>query len=248
MLSKPHYIEEADVESPFIRYSWNDWNLQQIYRPPDPELWARLQGLTHRAMVGLTIASGEWVAYRFASIVDRHEPLQLVEAAWAANVHRAYSYAFHTDGAEWRGPVLGPLNLMMAIVVDSLYGRNLRTDPAESPCWMDRLAEHVLPDVEAYRAWQAVCVARLHQFCDLPDPAHRSLFDDAALAGDWVPRELFDPSFPYSPELAPDLIRQFLMTLEHDEDNPFLATPEEMLDQGYPGTPYHLPIPGDEST
>jgi hypothetical protein len=66
------------------------------------------------------------------------------------------------------------------------------------------------------------------------------LFEDDALDGELVPRELFDPSFEYNPELSLRLIGQFLLPLENDEDNPFLATPEEMLEDGFVGTPYRL--------
>lgn len=239
MLTKPQHIAVARIADPSIRYRWDEWHVQRAYQPVDPALWARLQGLTHRAIVGLTIASGEWVAYRFESLTDRPEPLEVLEAGWAANVDRAYSYPFQTEDDEWRGPILGPLNIMMAIVVDALYQRNPRTDPAESACWMSRLAQHVLPDATQFRQWQGLCVARLHRFCRAPEEAQAALFDDDAFEGDWVPRELFDPSFEYSPPLARELISRFLAPLEND-DNPFLGTPEEMLDAGFEGVPYRL--------
>ena len=103
-----------------------------------------------------------------------------------------------------------------------------------------QLAKHVLPDITAFRAWQDVCIRRLNEFCRAEDNARSRLLEDDVLGGESGPRELFDPSFKYDPVLSLRLIGQFLLPLETDEDNPFLTTPEEMLEDGFGGTPYGL--------
>ncbi|KQP22420.1 hypothetical protein [Pseudorhodoferax sp. Leaf267] len=240
MLELPVHIAAAHVDQPALRYAWDEWDVHRCYRPADAALQQRLHGLTRRATLGYMLACGEWVAWRLAGLHDRDEPMEVLEAGWAAIVDRLYTFGFETDDDEWRGPVLGPLNIMMTIIVDALHSNDHREDPAVPAAWMSRLAEHVLPDTRAFRRWQESCLVRLHRVCQAPPPSAQDLFDHDARDGDPVPRELYDPNRPYDPGQATQLIARFLEPLE-DSDNYFLGTPEEMLDAGFVGVPYRWP-------
>lgn len=244
MLTKPGHIAALRIADPVIRYRWNEWNVRAAYEPIDPQLCQRLQGLTRRSVTGFAIACGEWVAYRYEGLTDRDEPLDLLEAAWAANIDPAYSYPFETEDDEWRGPLLGPLNIMMALVVDALFGHEAIADPAQDACRLTALARHVLPDPAPFQRWQEACLARLHRHCTVTATAEAALLDETALDGDPVPRELYDPMFQFDPAQTATLIKAFLVPLASSQ-NPFLGTPEEMLDAGFVGTPYQWPARSD---
>lgn len=223
-----------------VRHAWDEWAAHLTYTPPDPVLAAQLAGVSHRGLVGLTIATGVWVDFRFRGLTDRTEPTEVIEAAWAANVDRCYSFPFLCEDDEWRGPVLGPLRLCMAIIVDALYGRNRWDKPSEPPCWMTRLALHVLPDPHPFRDWQETCIRRLLAWDTSTVDSVSDLFDDRQTDGAWIPIELFDPSFDLEAHDRSVLVSKFLASVEHGE-NPFLCTPEEMIDAGFAGIPYRLP-------
>jgi hypothetical protein len=52
-----------------------------------------------------------------------------------------------------------------------------------------------------------------------------------------VPREAFDLSVPFDVEKTPASIDRFLRQVDY-RANPFLQTPEEMLEDGFEGVPY----------
>ena len=55
-----------------------------------------------------------------------------------------------------------------------------------------------------------------------------------------VPREFFfDSEFQYSEDTAKPVLNAFLQSLDYD-NNPWLCTPEEMLEKGFQGTPYKV--------
>ena len=55
-----------------------------------------------------------------------------------------------------------------------------------------------------------------------------------------VPREFFfDQNFEYSEEAAKPVLNAFLQSLDYN-NNPWLCTPEEMLEKGFKGTPYKV--------
>jgi hypothetical protein len=55
-----------------------------------------------------------------------------------------------------------------------------------------------------------------------------------------MPRETLDPDFEYTLDQGPALIDAFLHRLDPGQ-NPYLCSPQEMLDNGFSGTPYAFP-------
>jgi hypothetical protein len=62
--------------------------------------------------------------------------------------------------------------------------------------------------------------------------------------GDVVPREALDPNFDFNPERTQFLIDRFLADLSR-RTNPFLSSPEKMLEGGFVGTPYVFDMEAD---
>ena len=240
MLTKPKYIQDANIADNKIRYKWDEWKVEEAYKPADDELVKRLSVLSYRANAALTIAISEWVIFRFEKLFDDPMPLEYLEAAWAANVRPAYTEYIETDDDEWRGPVKGPINIALTIVIDILFCSEEILEPQKSPAWMSNLAELVLLDTRAFQQWRNICIQRLEQFFSVPEEEPDDLFGDQNTRENLVPREVFDPEVDFHPEMTRNLIRRFLMELRW-EDNEFLHSPEEMLQiDGYQGTPYVL--------
>jgi hypothetical protein len=237
-LIKPPYIAKADIAPKLLDYSWDEWNVRHAYMPIDQPLFKRLKKISHRAQVGLTIAEAEWVVFRYDLVSDDPLPSQYLEAAWAANVDLAYAYYIETRDDDWRGPIRGPLKVTLSIVVDSLFCADESPNPAENPSWMSRLAEHLLPDHTAFQQWREACVQRLEALYPAP-PAENDLFGDTDTGGPPVPREVFNPEYDFEPETKENLVNRYLAGLDY-RTNPFLRSPEEMLEIGFLGIPYRF--------
>ena len=74
-----------------LRYTWDDWELEQFESPIDEDLLAGLSGLSQRADVAWWIACAEWVCWRLAPHLGGDQlPFQRLDAAWAQVVDPQY--------------------------------------------------------------------------------------------------------------------------------------------------------------
>jgi len=228
----------VDIASPRLRYRWDEWNVAAAYQPANPELLERLGGLTHRAQVGLTIATAEWIAWRFEGLSDETMPLEYFEAAWAGNVDLAYVEYLDTDDDEWRGPVLGPLNVALTIVIDGLFMADQSSNTAENPCWAHNLASLVLPRIDEFARWHAEVLDRLERHYRAA--SEEVLFNQRSYAHDPpIARETFSSDLPLVAGSAPELVDGYLRQL-NPEANRFLRSPEELQEMGFEGVPYRF--------
>ncbi|MGD8539157.1 MAG: hypothetical protein PVI66_10605 [Candidatus Aminicenantes bacterium] len=238
-LTIPHYIEAASIQDPSILYFWDDW--KQVVEPMDKDFLAQLKGVTQRANIGFTNGAAEWIVHRFAKLCDNPLPLQYLEAAWAMMVDVRYCGAVWddcTDSGAWTGPVLRPLVLSMIRVEYSFEAILEYGNPEISGAWITNLAKYVITDPEPYLRWQDHVMEKLKILYPL------TLKDQL---GEMVPREVLDPDFDFKVEQTEFLINQFLDSLDH-KSNPFLNSPEVMVEQGFEGTPYVFDIEADRKS
>lgn len=227
MLSFAAFIPNKGMEDPSIHFSWDEWKNPLRDNPGIQALQPLLKTLSKRANAALTTATGEWIVRRFAPFHSIVEPLQCLEAAWAQQIDFRYSWDWELD-ASWTGPVKGPIRVALDKV--SFAAQELRDDgdPSWSAVTISGLAEYVLNNADAYTDWRNRVLARLEQLY----PA----IDDER-PGEVVPREALDPDLPFDPSQSELLVNEYLRTADV-VSNPYLNTPEAMLELGFEGTPY----------
>jgi len=237
-LDVPDYVKAAKAQDPKIRYKWDDWNEEQALEPVDKDLLARLKALSQRAAIAFTAATGEWVVYRFEELTDVTVPLQFLEMAWANIVdfnYVAMTWQDYEDAPEWVGPVKRPVAIAMEKVDNAFQAVIGDGRPELRGAWITNLAQYVLTDPAPYVKWRERAMVRLESLYPC-DPNDR--------LGDVVPREALDPDFNFDVEDTERLINEFLARLDH-RSNPFLNSPESMLEQGYTGLRYRFDIEAD---
>ena len=233
----PKYIEAANIRTPQLRYRWDDWRLEEFYGDlSDEDLIDRIDDLSYRASVAMTIACAEWVVHRFDAVSNDRIPHQYVEAAWAAVVDEKYLSEWQPPDDDWIGPVRGPLSVALLIIRESIGIAVHEDEQAVPVLYIGNLAEHILPDPEPFLAWRDAALERLGFL--YPFNAEETL-------GEVVPREVFDPSYPFRIEMTERLARAFLRTLDH-RGNPFLVSPKAMVESGFEGTPYEFSLEEDQ--
>ena len=232
VLSIPHYIQSANIQNNVLRYKWDDWDLHQYYTNiDDDDLGDRIEHLSYRANTALTIACAEWVVHRYDMVSDDEEPDQYLEAAWAAVVDVAYLFLWEPPDEQWLGPIRGPLSVAMLIVKEAIMSAEL--EEYKMPAlYITSLAKHVLPDATAFLDWRSRTVDRLEKFY-IEDPEETR--------GEVVPREAMDPDFLFNVNQTEGLINRFLFRLDY-KVNPFLNSPEDMMELHFEGTPYKFDI------
>jgi len=227
----PRYIEAASIQDNSIRYRWDDWNVEQAEEPVDEGAYKRLEGISQRSDAALTIATAEWIVHRFATLADVTLPRQYIEAGWAQVIDFRYGatpWDAHGKERTWAGPVLRPIWTAMYRVQFALEVAKDDEAPELRAAWITRLAPYLMTDPSRYLVWLKAILTRLETL--YPRDVRETL-------GEVVPREAFDPQFPFVLEQTEALINRFLRSLDY-RSNPFLASPQAMLAEGFEGTPY----------
>lgn len=239
-LQVPNYIQESHVQENAIRYKWDDWNIEQAQEPFDKALHERLLSIGMRANVAFTIGCAEWIVYRFG-LLD-HDPLppHYLQAAWAQMIDWRYGayYGWQdlTKDEEWKGPIRGPVGVAMSRVMYAIQQtEESGGDPSVRAAWISSLAQYVISVPEKYHAWSESVLKRLETIYPR-DPADPK--------GDVVPKEAIDPEYEFRVEQTESLVRQFLNSLDYRR-NIFLHSPEQMLADGFQGTPYSFSLEHD---
>lgn len=223
-----NYLTSSGVASRDIKYTWDDWDVDSSYEPLDDDHVSNLEKMSHRANIAFTVASGEWIIFRYSVLSTDPVPSEYAEAAWAAIIDWRYAEYFEPPDEDWMGPIRGPLSLAIIMIVDAIN----RADQDDLPCIasasISNLAKHVIGNNAPYLDWEQKVVRRLQKLF---------AFDEDDPMGAVVPREALDPDFDFRIDMTADLIRAFLSKLDHTK-NRFLVAPKEMVDMGFAGTPY----------
>ena len=235
-LSIPRYIKEADIQNNILSYEWDDWNLEAAYSDIEGEdYFDRFEALSYRANIALTIASAEWVIYRYGVVSQDLVPYQYIEAAWAAVINNRYLSTWEPPDEDWMGPIRGPLSVAMLIIKEAVGSAEHEFSKGVPTSYISCLAKRVVPNVDAFLRWRNCVVERLEQYY---------LLDDEETWGEVVPREIFNLDSDFDVSASEQLIQRFLVGLDY-HTNPFLQSPDEMIALKFEGTPYQFDIEDD---
>jgi len=237
----PHYISNQNQPSPVLKYFWDE-NPISHFRYDPSELIEKAEKISTRAKIALCIGIYEWIIWRYRRLTDDTNPFQIAEAVWCSNINDLYMIYFELDPKEYLGPIRDPLYMSMMWVgtVHSFTVEN-ENEWKGGLEFFAQLAMHVLPDTKPFETWLETTTDRLLHLYPAPeDDPFEDIFNDheEERRGPLIAREAIDPSFDYHPEQAPQLLDQFLRGVDY-KNNPFLRSPEELMELGIEH-PYRL--------
>jgi hypothetical protein len=236
MLSIPAHVERAAVVGAPIEHRWNDDDPPTFYAETD-RIQSTIAKTTTAGAVALALGCLEWVVWRFSKHADVTVLLHAIEAMWAGIVDVRYVRSLRASPLaisrkESKGPERGPLFVAYRQLKDLRNCLESR-EPAspESSCAV-RMGRSVLPNRDAFEPWWRFAAKRLAE----THPESEEGPDDV---GKPIPRQALDPDVDYKASDAPEYIAAFLERLDRAR-NPFLASPDEMKQAGFAGTPYSV--------
>lgn len=220
-----------------LRHIWNP-DVALAIQEPLPDEHLRLArgfvGLNLRAAFAVLVAQLEWVCVRFDGLGDTRDLNQRLEAGYAGVIHPFYAQLpAPTTLVAPDDAVGGALRCAGRLLARGHHDYSHQdVEVKQSAFCMALLLRHVLPDDHGFEQWltrvlQAACAAypELGEHPMRQRPIPRSFFSDLqALEG---------ASLRASLQAQLDSLRF--------QDNPYLLTPQAMLDMGYPGQPYQYP-------
>ncbi|MBS1213704.1 MAG: hypothetical protein H6R26_2321 [Proteobacteria bacterium] len=232
-LNIPGYIKRANIENAPIDYAWTEEATEFL---GEERLANRIRPICPRGIVALTTGFAEWVAWRLHNGLNDPILLDYIEAAWAGIIDWRYLKARKSvPGApyylkDWTGTTRGAVIQTCNFLDEVIRGAQEGMGAGLSAASLSQLALYVMPSPKPFKEWRRFAIGRL-----------AALYPEAEEGdiGPPIPREVLDPEFEYKPEMADDLLRNFLQSLD-SEQNPFLASPKEMITEGFPGTPYNF--------
>lgn len=233
-LVMPSYIQRAKILDTPIRYAWDAKSFYKFLG--DERLANRIAKISLKGIAGLSAGFAEWVAWRLDSHFQDPILLNYVEAVWAGVIDWRYlRERTSVQGApyylkDWQGVVRGPVIATFNEVDEILLGVKQTMGVDMSCSCFAQLTEYVMPDKKPFKDWRRFAIGRLSQLYpyNRKDPF-----------GPAIPREILDPDIDYKPEMAGAFLANFLQRLD-PKQNPFLHSSEEMIADGFEGTPYTL--------
>jgi hypothetical protein len=181
-MKPPPYIPLNRIATPDLTYKWDDWDPFEPLPWPEEATKATLAHVSNRAITAFALGCAEWVIYRLKSHFKDRVPFWYLDAFWLYLYGRIDTPPPPTNSDDWEGLVLGPSNLALMTVLNTIY---LSEDgpPVQNGALAPQIALHVLPTTAPFLEWQEASLGRLTRFCpreaDRPDgfPLPRALLD-----------------------------------------------------------------------
>jgi hypothetical protein len=226
---KPTYIELAKVEDEPIEFDWSEEEEESVLLD-QPQLRKRLNAITYRGELAFAVAVVEWITWRLSHQLEDDEALKAIQASWAGVID--WRYLKSLDVPAWDENldlrVGGPLSLGFRLLTETFLEARRVRPVSSNVAPLSEIPIKILPHANAYKEWRRLSIHRLTQIYPMKE---------ADRLGPPIPRETFDHSIQYQPEMATGFIARFLKEC-NPKKNPYLNTPEEMIALGYQGVPY----------
>ena len=251
-MNEPAFVDDTITADQGLAHPWSDAN-KEILRylgPLESKLESALRRMSHQACQAINLGVGKWMSVRFSSCSERLASMNdMITGLWIGALdHRYYRKGLREKGT---GKIAGPMAqaaFHLECGHSELHAR-LGYGPAQEAKCLAYLFRHVCPasHKDAFERWLETIIGRLGSLYpgrideytgDRKDTEAVAEFR-AELKGPPLPPQALDPNFDYDDSQRETLLAEFLASVDHAA-NPFLRSPEELLKEGFEGTPYTL--------
>ncbi len=248
----PSYIPNDIIGAP-IDFVWEGTRAHAGPMQTMTKLLDRLAGTTTCGQLAMCAGILEWLAWRLQGHLAIDNTLHFCDAAFAHQVDPRYA---DRSAGDLTKPPPSPPELAALMEVSGYLW--MQMDPEFSSSYFQPVPEtfhaanvvrHTIPKShkKSFDEWLAGLSDRVHAVAPKPDEEFKKKKEfadpadyEAFVARHWgapLAREILDPEASATP--AEPLIEAFLAGLDY-RANPYLRTPEQMRDLGFPGEPYKL--------
>jgi hypothetical protein len=230
ILEMPSYIAPALPGEP-LDFKWGRAEEDEMLLD-QPRLMHRLNAISYRGVLSFSVGVIEWIVWRLSQHFPNDSPLQTTQAAWAGTIDWRYLKSLDVPEweEEWETRVGGPLAFAFQRLTDIFIEARRVRPVSQHAAPLSEVPIKLLTQPEPYKEWRRFAIQRLTEVYPMKDNDR---------LGPPVPREALDPSVGYRPEMAQEFLALFLSKCD-PAANPFLASPEEMIRNGFEGVPYSL--------
>ncbi|MCL1916863.1 MAG: hypothetical protein FWG14_00890 [Peptococcaceae bacterium] len=243
-----HNLDDSQVQ---IEWDGDDFSKFSNLLITNNRLFNVLKKVSYKAAIGIAVTLTELIQLRskhfFPYIDIAQEFNKKIESLWAATINPLYlktftfDWEYYDDNEEFT-----PYASNWVVL------RHMLKECTQSSFTIHRylinlsmLSRHLTPNKKLFDNWftKVMCNTTeifpcTYDYADLDFDDVDARYDCSGEAP--IPREFFfNPEFEYSEEAAKPILNTFLQSLDYN-NNPWLCTPEEMLEKGFKGTPYEV--------
>lgn len=228
----PQVIADTGLQHAPLNFQWDITVSRAMLYPLEGEhrsLQQAFYAVNPRAALALTMATGEWVAWRAYSAIDPADLLDRLQAGYAAAIDLRYADIPEPDEPfpetlkEWHGAV----KLARMLVTQALgYARQDSGTVSGSGVAMALLARHVCPGVDAFEKWLSMALRRaaMQWPARVSDPAQ------------WPP--VWRHALFRDPQVTDEDARHAFLQALDPARNRYLRSAHAMAADGFAGAPY----------
>ncbi|GAA3952124.1 hypothetical protein GO495_12355 [Chitinophaga oryziterrae] len=225
----PPHIAAADLPQTPVSYRWDNTTEEEMMFF-QMNIAHRIAEMSDRAALAFSLGALEWTLWRLRPELPGDDMFQFLDAAWAALIDWRYLKSF--DLPDWEEdfeqPVGRPLCLSFEVLQSSFAEARNGKPFMHNPVIISKVALYVCGRPDVFKMWRRSIIRRLTGMYPI---------DRTAPAGRPMPRSLLHPGYVPSPAVDNKHIADYLSGLNW-QTNPFLRSPDEMLEKGFEGMPY----------
>ena len=232
-----------------INFKWNEEISFKIMDSDNQKIITAADESSYKARIALaallfecvlTILSEKKIYFKDADLCLEALWTGAIDKAYSKNLNNDWNYSqFEDDSVYIFEDILQVINnflydLYNRYKKDSIYLGDMVSKFAV-------LAQHIMPDKKLFSTWLSDIFRKtakafprtmdIEEYYELETETYDASLEEP------VYREFFEKDFIHNNENAKKSINKFLQSLNPSE-NPYLCTPEEMLANGFKGTPY----------
>lgn len=254
MLKMPNIIEKNKIISKDLDYKWSRNIEEKIDEDINDNVFSALCKLNYKVVMGLAIASSEWIFWRLKdwrkklSNLDMPSYFLYTEAHWIGLINKyylkewRYGIAFSDIEKNKIEPILWIVTKKFEYIRLS-YSRN---DPSlyGDATRIIMIARHICGNYDLFDNWLKDILKKSmplfpnkqweNEDWDNLNKSYDSNQDP------FIPRDFyFNPDYHYAENNLLAMQRKLLAQADY-HTNQFLNSPEEMLNEGFQGIPYQI--------
>ena len=232
-----------------ISYKWNEDISMEIEEIDNEKIIRALDHISYKGRMAVGALIYEWIICRFEGLADITDAAIRLDAAWASAIAPCYSkyldFEYTYEGNYFETHPMESCILKAQAVLELINLRYLNGDvclggPVAN---LIHLAKHIRKDKKSFSLWLSEIIKKTSKTFPFEMDIDEYYDDDDndktydCLDEEPVYRDFFETDFVHTPENAKKAINDFLKNLDPLK-NPYLCTPEEMIANGFKGTPY----------
>ncbi|VEJ56329.1 hypothetical protein [Pragia fontium] len=248
MLTEPILFKKINLIEAPLDYKWNRTIEDKLRNGDNQRLEELLDKCNYKSVFGLGIAASEWVFWRFKQWRVELEGkniddlMLLVEALWIGLIDKNYLRNPEHDMDYIKGNKIESIvwYFLNQYISTRHYYRTSSVRLYLDVSHYIMIAQHISPDPKAFESWLTNCLKRMIELFP-----NEQIDEDGGIDRSYdvnqepfIPREFyFDPEFDYE---TADLqkMSNILLTQADYINNPYLLSPEKVIEKGFIGTPY----------